>query len=57
MRFFELETEDISKLTDADLRELVGRLSEAELSQQNIQPSCVLWGGAQEAADGGLVSA
>ncbi len=42
MRFFELETEDISKLTDADLRELVGRLSEAELNQQNIQSSCTM---------------
>lgn len=54
MRFFELESSDISDLSDGDLRELVARLCEAELAQQAIQPSCVTWGGAQEAADGGL---
>jgi len=54
MGYFELEPADLSALNDADLRELVARLCEAELIQQRIQPSCVLWGGAQEAADGGL---
>lgn len=54
MIFFELEPADISNLSDADLREMVARLCEAELIRQKIQPSCVLWGGAQEAADGGL---
>ncbi|MBR8657714.1 hypothetical protein KDH83_30830, partial [Achromobacter sp. Marseille-Q0513] len=41
-------------LDDGDLRELVARLCEAELIQQNIQSSSVTGGGAQEAADGGL---
>jgi len=54
MIFFELEPSDISNLNDADLREMVARLCEAELISQELQPSCVLWGGAQEAADGGL---
>lgn len=54
MIFFELEPSDISNLSDADLREMVARLCEAELISQELQPSCVLWGGAQEAADGGL---
>lgn len=54
MKFFELDPADISDLTDGDLRELVARLCEAELSRQEIQPSCVFWGGAQEAPDGGL---
>lgn len=54
MRFFELEPADISTLSDADLREMVARLCEAELIRQGIEPTCVLWGGAQEAADGGL---
>lgn len=54
MRFFELEPADLSALNDADLREMVARLCEAELIRQRIQPSCVLWGGAQEAADSGL---
>lgn len=54
MIFFELEAVDISALNDGDLRELVARLCEAELIQQGIPPSGVRWGGAQEAADGGL---
>ena len=54
MIFFELEAADISALNDADLRELVARLSEAELIQRGISSSCVTWGGAQEAPDGGL---
>jgi len=54
MNFFELEPADISSLNDADLRNLVARLCEAELIQQGIPPSVVTWGGAQEAPDGGL---
>lgn len=54
MNFFELKPSDISNLSDADLREMVARLCEAELHDQKIQRSCILWGGAQEAADGGL---
>ena len=54
MIFFELEPSDISNLNDADLREMVARLCEAELIRQKIQTSCVLVGGAQEAADGVL---
>lgn len=46
MIFFELEPSDISNLSDADLREMVARLCEAELISQDLQPSCVLWGGA-----------
>lgn len=54
MRYFELQPQDITSLSDGDLRELVARLCEAELSRQNIHGSCVTWGGAQEAADDGL---
>lgn len=54
MVFFELEPTDISNLSDADLREMVARLCEAELIRHGLQASCVFWGGAQEAADGGL---
>jgi hypothetical protein len=54
MHPLELKPSDISDLNDADLRELVARLCEAELSRQGIDTSCVLWGGAQEAADGGI---
>ena len=54
MIFFELTPADISNLNDGDLRELVARLCEAELSQQGISPVHIKWGGAQEAPDGGL---
>lgn len=54
MTFFELEPSDISHLNDSDLREMVARLCEADLIRQKVNPSCVFWGGAQEAADGGL---
>jgi hypothetical protein len=52
MNYFELSAADVSDLSDGGLRELVGRLTEAELLQQALQISGVLWGGAQEAADG-----
>jgi len=54
MIFFEIQPADITALGDGDLRELVGRLCEAELSRQQIPVACASWGGAQEAADGGL---
>ncbi|WP_186135045.1 hypothetical protein [Burkholderia gladioli] len=54
MVFFELEPSDISDLDAGDLRELVARLCEAELLQQGRPSTCVTWGGAQEAPDGGL---
>lgn len=54
MILFELEPSDISDLNDADLRELVGRLCEAEAVTQGLPTSKVNWGGAQEAPDGGL---
>jgi len=54
MGFFELQASDVSNLNDSDLRELVARLCEAELVNQDKPSICVAWGGAQEAPDGGL---
>lgn len=54
MDFLELAAADITALDDGLLRELVARLSEAELREQGIPRSSVQAGGAQEAADGGL---
>lgn len=54
MEFFELTAADITALGDGQLRELVARLAEAELRQQELPRSNVHAGGAQEAADGGL---
>ncbi|MDX1997969.1 MAG: hypothetical protein SF066_09645 [Thermoanaerobaculia bacterium] len=46
--------EDISQLTDSDLRELIGRLCEAEVASRGHSTAHVTWGGNQTAADGGI---
>lgn len=51
---FDISPDDISLLNDSDLRELVGRLCEAELESHGRSASAVTWGGNQTAADGGL---
>lgn len=51
---FDVTPDDINQLNDSDLRELVGRLCEAELSNRSLSPVAVTWGGNQTAADGGL---
>ncbi|RQZ64605.1 hypothetical protein DF057_02410 [Burkholderia cepacia] len=51
---FEITPEHIAQLNDVDLRELVGRLCEAELSCRGLSPVAVTWGGNQTAPDGGL---
>lgn len=51
---FDITPDDISQLNDVDLRELVGRLCEAELASRQLSPAAVTWGGNQTAADGGL---
>ena len=51
---FDVIPEEISQLNDTDLRELVGRLCEAELLSRGCSPGAATWGGNQTAADGGL---
>lgn len=51
---FEITKEDIQKLNDKDLRELIGKLCEAELRKLHISPVYVTYGGDQDAADGGI---
>ena len=51
---FDITPDDIKDLNDSDLRELVGRLCEAELERLGRSPAMVTWGGKQTAADGGL---
>jgi hypothetical protein len=53
-RVFEVTPQDIANLNDVDLRELVGRLCEAELSSKGLSSAAVTWGGSQTAPDGGL---
>ena len=45
---------DIAELGDADLRELIGRLCEADYRSVGLPTSGITWGGHQDAADGGL---
>jgi len=54
MSFFELDSADILMLGAGDLRELVARLSEAEVIKLGHRAASVTWGGAQETPDGGL---
>jgi hypothetical protein len=51
---FEITPDDIARLSDVDLRSLVGRLCESEARQRGLPTSCITWGGNQTAADGGL---
>jgi hypothetical protein len=53
---FDITPDDIRQLNDIDLRELVGRLCEAELLSRGRSPAAVTWGGNQTAEDGGLES-
>jgi hypothetical protein len=51
---FEITGGDISLLNDTDLRDLIGRLCEAELRRHGYSVSHAAWGGNQTAKDGGL---
>jgi hypothetical protein len=51
---FDITGQDISLLSDEDLRALIGRLCEAELCRDGLSPLAVTWGGNQNAVDGGV---
>jgi hypothetical protein len=50
----DITPDDVSRLNDVQLRELVARLCEAELRQKGYPSSVVTWGGHQNAADDGV---
>jgi hypothetical protein len=54
MTIFDIPADRLVDLSDADLRELVARLCEAEREKQGGHRNEVRWGGSQTAADGGL---
>jgi len=54
MNMFEITPDEIAKLSDADLRDLVGLLCEATLRERHLPLSAVTYGGSQDASDGGL---
>ena len=51
---FEISKDQLRRLNDVELRELVALLCEAELSEAEAPVSAVRWGGSQTAPDGGL---
>ena len=51
---FEIPKDQLRRLNDVELRELVARLCEAELNHTGAPVSAVRWGGTQTTADGGL---
>ncbi len=46
--------DDIALLNDTDLRALIGMLCEADFRREGLPVSGILWGGNQDASDGGL---
>lgn len=54
MPVFDIPTDRLVDLADAELRELLARLCEAERERQSGYRNEVRWGGSQTAADGGL---
>ncbi|WP_323768530.1 hypothetical protein [Antarctobacter sp.] len=54
MPVFDIPTDRLVDLPDAELRELLARLCEAERERQGGHRNEVRWGGSQTAADGGL---
>jgi hypothetical protein len=51
---FQITGDDIAELNDAQLRDLVGHLCEAELRHRKLSSAAVTWGGHQNAPDGGI---
>lgn len=51
---FEVTANDVARLDDTELRTLIARLCEEEVRKLGFSPSCVTWGGHQNAADGGI---
>ena len=50
----EITGDDIARLNDADIRELIGLLCEADYRKAGLPTNGITWGGHQDARDGGL---
>ena len=48
MNFFDITANDIAKLSDVDLRTLIGLLCEAECKKAGLPPGGIFWGGDQD---------
>jgi len=53
-QLFDVTGDEIASLSDDDLRELVGRLCEADFRRENLPVTGIFWGGHQDAADAGF---
>ena len=54
MSYFDVSKDDLVRLTDVQLEELIERLAEAEVASLGLSPSCVHRGGSITAPDGGV---
>jgi len=50
----EITGDDIAELNDGDLRDLIGMLCEADYCLKGLPTKNIVWGGHQDAPDGGL---
>jgi hypothetical protein len=50
----EITGDDIALLSDADLRSLIGLLCEADFRKAGLPTNGIIWGGHQDASDGGM---
>jgi hypothetical protein len=51
---FDIEKDELLRLSDAQLEELIARLAEAEVAIHGHSPACVNWSGSITAPDGGI---
>lgn len=54
MAIFDIEKDELLRLSDTLLEELIARLAEAEIAAQGHSPAYVNWSGSINAADGGI---
>jgi hypothetical protein len=51
---FDIEKDELLRLSDIQLEELIARLAEAEVAMHGYSPACVNWSGSITAPDGGI---
>lgn len=54
MTFFDIDKDELLRLSDTQLEELVARLAEADVSAAGFSPASVHWSGSINAPDGGV---
>ncbi|MFM5439033.1 hypothetical protein ACET9K_06115 [Aeromonas enteropelogenes] len=54
MAIFDIEKDDLLRLSDTQLEELIARLAEAEIVAHGHSPAYVHWSGSINAPDGGI---